>query len=92
MIRWSSRGKNTFFFFFGNQGGNDGKAWRREGEDAHQWWYIFQRWRRGICTVVVVASEVRGRSENVIRSDEGEDRKEEENEEAREGGRSHNRR
>lgn len=42
--------------------------------------------------VVVVASEVRERSENVIRSDEGEDRKEEENEQAKEGGRSHNRR
>lgn len=33
-------------------------------------------------TVIVVASEVRERSENVIRSDEGEDRKEEENEQA----------
>lgn len=42
-------------------------------------------------TVVVVASEVRERSENVITSDEGEDR-EEENEQAKEGGRSHNRR
>lgn len=43
-------------------------------------------------TVVVVASEVRVRSENVITSDEGEDRKEEENEQAKDGGRSHNRR
>lgn len=45
-----------------------------------------------MCTIVVVASEVRERSENVIRSDEGEDRKEEENEQAKDGGRSHNRR
>lgn len=43
-------------------------------------------------TVVVVASEVRVRSENVIRSDEGEDRKEEENEQTKERGRYHNRR
>lgn len=45
-----------------------------------------------MCNVVVVASEVRVRSENVITSDEGEDLKEEENEQAKEGGRSHNRR
>lgn len=45
-----------------------------------------------MCTIVVVASEVRERSENVIRSDEGEDRKEEENEQTKEGGRYHNRR
>lgn len=45
-----------------------------------------------MCTIVVVASEVRERSENVTRSDEGEDRKEEESEQAKEGGRYHNRR
>lgn len=45
-----------------------------------------------MCTIVVVASEVRERSENVIRSDEGEYRKEEENEQAKDGGRYHNRR
>lgn len=44
------------------------------------------------CNVVVVASEVRERSETVIRNDEGEGRKEEENEQAKEEGRSHNRR
>lgn len=38
-----------------------------------------------MCNVVVVASEVRERNENVIRSNEGEDRKEEENEQAKEG-------
>lgn len=42
-------------------------------------------------TVVVVATEVRERGENVTMSDEGEDR-EEENERAKEGERYHNRR
>lgn len=77
---------------FLDQGGKDGKVWRRGGEDVHLWWDVFQRERHGVCNVVVVASEVRERSENVIRSDEGEDRKEEENEQAKEGGRYHNRR
>lgn len=51
-----------------------------------------ERERHGMYTVVVVATEVRERGENVIRSDEGEDRKAEENEQAKEGGRYHNRR
>lgn len=54
--------------------------------------FVLERERHGMYTIVAVASEVRERSENVIRSDEGEDRKEEENEQAKEGGRSHNRR
>lgn len=52
MIRWSSRGKNIFFFFFGNQGGNDGKVWRREGEDAHLWWDLFWRERGMECILL----------------------------------------
>lgn len=63
----------------------------RGGRRAPVVGFVLERERHGMYTVVVVATEVRERGENVTMSDEGEDR-EEENERAKEGERYHNRR
>lgn len=90
MVRCSSFGRKIFDLRSGREGWESVEE--RGGRRAPVVGFVLERERHGMYTVVVVASEVRERSENVIRSDEGEDRKEEESEQAKEGGRYHNRR